>query len=222
MTVNHILEDVQINPMMHKKATIAGGGLKQGERLPGGRTNQYLGNTMFRIDAGTRLKPDESFGIDGFIATVQTGKSRANGSAKTVPMVFSKDTGFSNDLSIFQLLKANNKVKGAGSYLYFGERNDLKFSQKTLESMLKEYPELRMEMAKEAAPILKDLLPKDGDIGYDDDGKAEETNINNFIRDMAKGIIPVHEVSSASEDVVPKDKKRSKDDVMDILSDMED
>jgi hypothetical protein len=42
-------------------------GLKQGERLPGGRTAIYLANNMFRVDDSITLKAKEGFGIDGSI-----------------------------------------------------------------------------------------------------------------------------------------------------------
>ena len=218
MSINHILEDVQINPMVHKKSSIVGG-LKQGERLPGGKTTQYLGNTMFRIDAGTKLTEDDSFGVNGFVATIQTAKSRSNESAKTIPMIFDKATGFNNDLSVFQLLKANNKIKGAGSYLYIGDRSDIKFSQRTLERTIMEYPELRLEMAKEALPILQSYLADGKDEGLDEDAQAND--LNSLIRDMAMGKVPVVEVKNVSEEVVPKKLKKSKDDITDILSDMD-
>lgn len=219
LSVNHILEDVQINPMMHKKASI--NGLKQGERLPGGRSAQYLGNTMLRVDAGTALKPEEGFGINGFIATIQTVKSRTNASLKTVPMIFDKDKGFINELSLLQLLKANNKLKGAGSYLYIGDRSDIKFSQRSFLDMLTKYPELRLELVKESLPILETYMSKDDDLGYDN--AEDNVDINELFKSMAMGKTPVLEASSVNEEKVqvPKKLKKSKEEVMDILSDME-
>ena len=174
---------------------------------------------MFRIDAGTKLTEDDSFGVNGFVATIQTAKSRTNESAKTIPMIFDKATGFNNDLSVFQLLKANNKIKGAGSYLYIGDRSDIKFSQRTLERTIMEYPELRLEMAKEALPILQSYLADGKDEGLDEDAQAND--LNSLIRDMAMGKVPVVEVKNVSEEVVPKKLKKSKDDITDILSDMD-
>ena len=215
ITVNHILQDVQINPMMHKKTTIPG--LKQGERLPGGQTAQYLAGTLVRVDVGSKLKPDETFGISGFIGEFQVIKSRTNFAGRSVPMIFNQATGFDNELSLFQLLKNNNKINGAGSHLYLGDRDDIKFSMKTFKTTLKEYPELRKILALEALPILESLLSNTDEYGYI---AEEETNedINSLIIGISSGTIEIDRDEINTPKGTTKEKpSKKKQTIMDVL-----
>ena len=203
ISINHIMDDVQIGPFQ-KKAKISG--LKVGERLPGGTVNGYLANTLLRVDDGTKLKPEESFGIDGFVGSIQTIKSRANGSLKTTAMVFDKDTGWNNELSMFMIIKKAEKLHGAGSYLYLGDRDDIKFSQKTFLSTLNSSPELQYELVKEAYPILNTYVAEYQDKVY----TAESNNINDLMDKMSRGELVDIPKSEPSE---PKKKsKKSEDD----------
>ena len=45
---NHILDDIQINPFSKKQAQIAG--LKDGERLTGGKAAVYLAKILYRVE----------------------------------------------------------------------------------------------------------------------------------------------------------------------------
>ena len=156
LCINHILDDIQINPMQRKKAQLAY--LKQGERLPGGKAAIYLANNMFRLDVISKLKSSEAFGFDGFVVDVSILKSRTNKSGKSVPMVFNQDTGFDPELSLFMLLKSSGKINGAGVGLYLADRNDMKFSQKTFKEKLFNNPELQQLFAKECYDVLVTLL----------------------------------------------------------------
>ena len=156
LCINHILDDIQINPMQRKKAQLAY--LKQGERLPGGKAAIYLANNMFRLDVISKLKSTEAFGFDGFVVDVSILKSRTNKSGKSVPMVFNQDAGFDPELSLFMLLKSEGKINGAGVGLYLSNRNDMKFSQKTFKEKLYSNPELQKLFAEECYSVLSTLL----------------------------------------------------------------
>ena len=203
ISINHIMDDVQIGPFQ-KKAKISG--LKVGERLPGGTVNGYLANTLLRVDDGTKLKPDESFGVDGFVGSIQTIKSRASGSLKTVNAVFDKDRGWNNELSLFYLLKKAEKIHGAGSYLYIGERDDIKFSQRNFLSTLKESPELQMELVKEAYPVLNELVAPYQETVIPAGGA---TSINDLMDKMSRGELVDIPRSNPTE---PKKKSKKSED----------
>ena len=158
LCINHILDDVDINPMAKKKSQNAY--LKQGERLPGGKAALYLANNMIRLDDTVKLKPTEGFGIYGSIVECTIIKSRTNKSGVSIPLIF-HDGKFDPDLSLFQLLKANNKVNGAGAYLYLGDRSDIKFSQKQFLEKLKSNPELQEVFMQECYEVLESLLSKE-------------------------------------------------------------
>jgi hypothetical protein len=214
ITINHILQDVQINPMMHKKATIPG--LKQGERLPGGLAAQYLAGTLIRVDVGSKLKPEETFGISGFIAELQVIKSRTNIAMRSVPVIFNQATGFDNELSLFQLLKNNNKINGAGSHLYLGNREDIKFSMKTFKQTLREYPDLRKVLAMEALPILEGLLSNTDEYGYMDD-MEDNADINSLIVGLSSGTVSIDDSVNMAKDTGKAKPSKKKESIADIL-----
>ena len=213
ITINHILEDVQINPMMHKKTSIPY--LKQGERLPGGMAAQYLATTLVRCDVGAKLKPDETYGIVGFKAEFQLIKSRTNAAGRSVPMIFNQETGFDNELSLFEILKVNNKIKGSGSYLYLGNRDDIKFSAKTFKQTLKNYPELRQVLAMEALPILEDMLSNTDEFGYMEDNEVD-VDINSLIIGLGNGSVVVDDSVNESK-AMPTGKKKKGGSITDVL-----
>ena len=86
---------------------------------------------------------DKEFGIDGAHVIVSNVKSRAgaSGMSSAVDLVLNYKTGFDPDLSLYMMLKNAGRVKGAGAYLYFGERDDKKFSQKQFKNKLITDPE---------------------------------------------------------------------------------
>lgn len=133
-TINHILDDIQIG-FIPKPQQIAG--LKQGERIPGGRTMLYLANNMFRLDEKGLLKEAEGYGINGSIVDITIVKSRTNASRRSVPLIFDKSNGgFDNILSILHFLKTEGYVSGAGKSTYFIDYPDTKFSLKGFKEQL--------------------------------------------------------------------------------------
>jgi RecA/RadA recombinase len=155
-TVNHILDEIQMG-FIPKAAQISG--LKQGERLPGGKAAIYLANNMFRADDSLTLKADKDFGIDGSVVNITLVKSRTNATKRSVPMIFNKTEGcFDNVLSLFMLLKNEGRLKGAGAYSYLEECPDVKFSQKNFKQQLEDHKELREAFSKECYNILCTFL----------------------------------------------------------------
>ena len=154
--INHILEEINLG-FAKKAAQISG--LKEGERLPGGRAALYLANNMFRVDDSITLKPDKDYGIDGSVITFTIIKSRTNTSKKTVPLIFNKTTGnFDQELSLFHLLKNEGRFKGAGAYQYLDACPDVKFSPRTFKDVIQKSPELQEAFAKECFDILSGYL----------------------------------------------------------------
>ena len=73
-------------------------------------------------------------------------------------MVFNQAEGFDADLSLFLELKNAKRVNGAGAYLYFGDRSDLKFAQKNFKEKLNTDEEFREVFINEALKYLKEDL----------------------------------------------------------------
>lgn len=155
-TVNHILDEIQMG-FVPKPAQISG--LKQGERLPGGKAAIYLANNMFRADDSLTLKDSEGFGINGAVVNITLIKSRTNATKRSIPLIFNKTEGkFDNLLSLFYLLKQEGVFKGAGAYLYLDGAPDVKFGQKNFKSIIENSPELQKAFAEECYKLLSKYL----------------------------------------------------------------
>lgn len=178
--INHILEDVQIG-IFKKKADL--GYLKQGERIPGGRTPLYLANNVIRLDDVSKLKEGEGFDIDGMIVSASLLKSRSNKANKSVNLVFTQEKGFDYDLSLLLLLKENKRLKGAGAYLSIGDC-PIKFSQKQFKDKLAANPELQQAFNIEVAEILKTLVRE---VTYESVNKSVVTE--NILTEMNNQLI---------------------------------
>ena len=178
--VNHITQNIDINPMAKKKAQLSY--LKQDESLPGGKTPIYLSNLLIRFDDNTKLKDSEGLGIAGNIVDLTLLKSRTSNVGKSVPLVFDHKRGFDPELSLLQLLKDMKLINGAGAYLYFKDRSDLKFSQKQFKDKLAESEEFRKLFMETSLEALEQLI-------YDPGEEEEDNNIVDItggILDMIK------------------------------------
>lgn len=157
--VNHITEDVSINPMQHKKAQLAF--LKQGETLGGGRVATYVTNLLIRLDDNSKLKETESFGIAGSVVEVTLLKSRTSASGRSVNLVFDYARGFDKELSLLQMLKDQGLVTARGAYMNFvNEESSIKFTQKTFKSKLTDNEEFREMVMRNVQIGLMNLINK--------------------------------------------------------------
>lgn len=154
--INHITESVEINQFAKKKAQVSY--LKQNERLPGGNAVIYLANNIIRLDDVTKLKSAEGLGISGSMVEFTLVKSRSNKAGLTCTLVFDQDNGFDEELSLFQLLKDNGKIGGAGAFFYVDGHPEYKFSQKTIKEKLASNSEFRAIFVQTALEVLKSKL----------------------------------------------------------------
>ena len=182
-TINHILEEIQMG-FIPKAAQISG--LKQGERLPGGRAAIYLANNMLRVDDTNTLKPDKDYGIDGSIISMTLVKSRTNATKKSIPLIFNKTEGrFDEILSLFHLLKTEGVFSGAGAYQYLDDAPDAKFSQRNFKDVLAKSPELQKAFAKACYKILSTYLSETKAV--EADVSEVSSNINSMFNSFAMG-----------------------------------
>ena len=182
-TINHILEEIQMG-FIPKAAQISG--LKQGERLPGGRAAIYLANNMLRVDDTNTLKPDKDYGIDGSIISMTLVKSRTNATKKSIPLIFNKTEGrFDEILSLFHLLKTEGVFSGAGAYQYLDDAPDAKFSQRNFKDVLSKSPELQKAFAKACYKILSTYLSETKAV--EADVSEVSSNINSMFNSFAMG-----------------------------------
>lgn len=176
MVINHITESVEINQFARKQGQLAF--LKPGETLGGGRVAVYVTNLLIRLDDHSKLKEEEAYGIDGIKVTVTLYKSRTTHAGNSITLILDYRNGFDKELSLFDLLKDHKRVGGAGAYLYFNCRPDLKFSQRQLKKKLEENPELQKAFATESFAVLQELIY---DPGVPEDRIKKSYDINDLI-----------------------------------------
>lgn len=160
MVVNHITEDVKINPYQSSQGQLSY--LKPGERLGGGRAVIYVANLLIRLDDHSKMDEKDGFGINGCLVDVTLLKSRTASAGSKVTLVFDYSNGFDPELSLLYFLKQNKLVNGAGAYLYIGDRSDLKFSQKKFKQKLRTDLDFRQVVMEAAVAPLRAML-KDND-----------------------------------------------------------
>lgn len=156
--INHITQDVNLSFIPKPSKNIY---LKQGETCPGGETPFYLANNIFRLDDNNKLKEDKEFFIAGNFVTFSLVKSRTNRAGASTDLVFNQDIGYDADLSLYLFLKKNGRINGAGAYLYIGDNQDMKFSQKNFKTKLYEDQNFRNVFITECVSLLRSTLDKE-------------------------------------------------------------
>lgn len=177
--VNHITEKVEINQFARTPGLLSY--LKPGETLPGGRSAIYLSNLLIRLDDATKLKESEGFGIKASVVNFTILKSRTAPVNSVISLIFDYSKGFDKELSLFYLLKERGYVNGAGAYLYFGDRSDIKFSQKAFKEKLKENEELQKIFVEYSMKALNELINDPGELNDD----KNDFDITSYIMNQA-------------------------------------
>lgn len=174
--INQINEKVEASVFTKSPSQVSY--LKQNERLTGGNVPIYLANKMIRLSDSSKLKPTEGFGISGAQIDVNIIKSRNCKAGTSIPFIVDQNIGFDKELSLFLLLKLNNKIGGAGAYLTIGDC-PVKFSQKQFKQKLKESEELRIAFMNEIQSLLNSIIESNytESLNYDDNN----FNISNDI-----------------------------------------
>ena len=176
--INHINDKIEINPFVHSKAQI--GYLKQGETLPGGKAALYLANNMIRVDDGAKLKATEGLGIEGKIVDFGIIKSRTNSAGRSVPMIFNRETGFDDILSLFMFMKSNGAIS-TGSSCYIRGYENMKFKQKDFKQKLFTDPEFAEAFNKVAREELETLLNNSSNYYNIDENQSHQNIINSIL-----------------------------------------
>nr|DAP83687.1 MAG TPA: Protein recA [Caudoviricetes sp.] len=153
--INHILEDVNMTAMP-KKTSVPG--LKQGERMPKGRTVTYLANNIFRLDHAGKLKEDEGYKFNGSLVDVSMVKSRNSGHKTSVRLVFDYNNGFDPWISLLRFMQDRKLLYGGGVSMSFDPEKRFKFSQASFRQQIFDDPEFRAEFIKAVLPHLKGLV----------------------------------------------------------------
>lgn len=170
--INHILEDVNMG-IMPKKQIVPY--LKQGERIPKGRTVTFLANNIVRIENVAKLKPDDGYRIEGSIVEVSLVKSRSSGRKIGTKLVFDYDNGFCPWLSLLRFMQDQKAISGGGSSLYFEPEKIYRFSQANFRDQIFNNSAFRAAFMEAVLPLLKNI-PRERDIIAQDDHVVDLLN----------------------------------------------
>ncbi len=156
--INHINQNININPFAPKQAQI--NYLKQDETLPGGNMAMYLSNNIIKFTNSTKLTDDKTFGINGFHSKVQLVKSRTNRAGQELQMIYNQDYGFDRHLTNFQALKDADLIRGSGTWFYLDGLPSIKFQQKQFLQKFYESELLRRAMMETCVELYQSYIPK--------------------------------------------------------------
>ena len=163
--INHILEDVQMTAMPKKNPVPY---LKQGERIPKGRTATFLANNIIRLDNANKLKVDEGYHIEGSVIEASLVKSRASGKKKPTRLVLDFANGFDPWLSALETMKYNKLLYGGGASLAVDPEKQFKFSLGTFRDKVLNDQEFRNAFVRHALDYLKTTVMRSASTNIDE------------------------------------------------------
>lgn len=163
--INHILEDVQMTAMPKKNPVPY---LKQGERIPKGRTATFLANNIIRLDNANKLKVDEGYHIEGSVIEASLVKSRASGKKKPTRLVLDFANGFDPWLSALETMKYNKLLYGGGASLAVDPEKQFKFSLGTFRDKVLNDQEFRNAFIRHALDYLKTTVMRSATTNIDE------------------------------------------------------
>lgn len=146
--------------------------------MPGGNAAIYTANNLVRIDDSTKLKDSEGLGINGKIVDFTLVKTRTNNPGRSVPMVFTYDSGYDDILSLFVFLKSVGAIQSKGAYMNFAG-SDIKFTQKGFKEKLYTDSEFAVEFNRVAYEELSKMLVKR--IPNEEERKSKDSIISSII-----------------------------------------
>lgn len=169
ISINHINDNLSMGVTPPIASTRY---LKNTESISGGKAILYLSNLLIKIEAGQKLEEKDKYGIKGFIANISVIKSRNSEGGTSIDMIFNQKEGFDEDLSEFEFLKANNKIKGAGIGMYLDGLDTIKFRMSNIKEKLKTEPKFYKRFKELVDETLKEHIKVSSKL---DTASSEET-----------------------------------------------
>jgi len=166
IVINHVTTKVKTGMFPDKPIVPF---LKPDENLPGGVKSIYLSDTLLKVTGGPKLEKEKEYGIKGSRNDIQIIKSRSNEAGKTFKSIFNFSQGFSNALTIYEFLKANKLITGAGRSFKLSNLPDVKFSQKQFEELFETSEDVQQAVYEllYSDEIVNQIVP---DVSFEDKG----------------------------------------------------
>lgn len=117
----------------------------------------YLSNNIIKFATSTKLTADKDFGINGWISKITLIKSRMNRAGQEFGMIYDQQSGFSRELSMFQMLVENDLVN-TGTWSYLKGLDTKKFQKKTFLEKFNSDEDVRRHMKMLVSDLGNSLL----------------------------------------------------------------
>ena len=129
LVIGHITTKIVIDPYAPIKIQLPG--LSKDENISGGNKFCYLASYAYKFTAGAEFKQDKEFYLKGRVVNCQILKSRSGYNEKKIPLAYIGQTGFSNEMTNYLLLKEAGLIKMNGKAgASITNMPDFKFQQK--------------------------------------------------------------------------------------------
>lgn len=184
--INHINQNVSTGPM---PVAASINYLKQDETLPGGRSAQFLTNTLIKLTASSKLEEDKKYQIKGFEVKIELIKSRTAPAGRSVTMIYNQKNGFDNELSLLEFIKENGALKGGGISYFLDGLPDTKFRLSTFKQKLKEDEKFNKYFYDLGYKLLRESISNSGTLVSklpDDDDSTEILEESSIIQETGK------------------------------------
>lgn len=173
--INHLGNAIELQP--------GKGGAKQltfiptGKNIPGGEKVVYYSSTIIvwqPINSKDQIKTEDINGYNGVSVKAAVCKSRSGPGGVTATLEFVQESGFDIILTLMQLAKEKELIKGRNPGCYFENEPDVKFDTRIFVKELEERPELAYTLMMACKPVLFSMIRKSASI----DKKKMETKRN--------------------------------------------
>jgi RecA/RadA recombinase len=173
--INHINQKISTGPTPTQASINY---LKQDETLPGGNAPMYLTNTLLKIISSSKLDEEKTYKIKGFEAKVELIKSRTAPAGRSINMIFNQAEGFDRDLSLLEVIKANNMLKGAGVSYSLEGLDSVKFKLSEFKQKLRENKDLANHFYTLGKTLMQSSLRESSLFGTSAAGEMEEEDVS--------------------------------------------
>ena len=129
--------------------------LKNTEAVSGGAAVGYLCNLFIKVTAKDKLEEDKDFKIKGFKSEILIVKSRNAEAGRALPFIYNQKEGFDPELSMFEYMKSNGLIKGAGVGLYLEGLETTKFRMSNFKEKLATDPQFKSVFYAQCEEALK-------------------------------------------------------------------
>lgn len=153
--------------------------------VPGGEKPLYYSSTVIGIipnNSKTEIKTKELNGYNGHTLKFLGSKCRTNHAGWTASVESTAEGGVNPTLTLMELAKSKDVIKGRNPGSYFESYPDVKFDTRKFLDETASNPEIMRCLYKEMKPVLMEMISAIDDV--DDSDPVNSSTLKNKVRDM--------------------------------------